>query len=299
MHLIFRELLPVYGYPYAVAMLVTKIAVTALESEGRCSSSEAILSFRQAGRCIARWTKAGILTGGDPIRGEFGEVLGGPYLRQDCEGMDFAPVVKLKTQLLFLSSVFYGAVLLAIILWVIALDAHLSRCPWASWRGGSYLQFTWNLERTPSWRLVVRVAIAWTAIQWAASLRGLLAGIGHTKVETKLVLLTSVSSSFDVVLSWLLLLLCFKSLLWPLVPVSAAKCADDRLGSVRFNRPWSRFLTQSNDRFAQKIVDALWRARCGEIAPLERLLERSADAGLIMEIFQGSTIGQEAAIRSS
>jgi len=132
------------------------------------------------------------------------------------------------------------------------------RCIW-SFEGAAYLDFTWHISKTPTYRRLIALMsigpiclpILWIAQIWLFELEDQLSVL---KAST---------------LSGIMLLWAMNRLAFPNTPVHFwSKSQEFR--ALTFQRSLLHLLLSSNKSFGLKLVDALWRAEYGDLTGLKR-----------------------------
>ncbi|CAE7378163.1 unnamed protein product [Symbiodinium natans] len=136
---------------------------------------------------------------------------------------------------------------------------------------GAYLQFSWDIVRTPEYR-------------WSVGLMAL-AAILLPIIWILQILIFNLPDQLDVlrgsILSGLLLLFALDQLAFPSIP-----CHDwaSPFQDLTFRRPMLHLILGTNKSFGLKLVDALWAAELGDLSRLRRYLPDPDNAEEVLRI---------------
>ncbi|CAE7210087.1 unnamed protein product [Symbiodinium sp. KB8] len=133
--------------------------------------------------------------------------------------------------------------------------------------GAGYVAFTWNLEQSKRYNLMVLLTASGPII---SGIYILIIVLSFTKAESDP---GRGIGLFNMMFQLGLVAYPAKLLLIPATPIH--HWTAERFAGIHFKRKWWCMFTQSNDAFGVIIVDALWRAKHGHFEKLDKLLDPS------------------------
>lgn len=156
-----------------------------------------------------------------------------------------------------------------------------------SFGSGAYLGWSWKLERSMTYKVLVAVMCFMPFLNMLAVIsemfehriyegRWFAKGVGGNLDATTL--------CRRLILPSVLLLAALFSLIFPEMPVHSWD--HNKLKSVVLARSWGNLFCESNDMFGFKLIDALWKAESGKTETLQSFLRDPQDMAMVQSVCQ-------------